>query len=85
MHAGDEVITEIARLVDTPAEDIDRSTHIADLVPDSFMLIELAIELEERFDVRFRPEHLRQVHTVGDIVDLVVGDAAGLTARSLTR
>lgn len=76
MDAGDEVIGEIARLVDASAEGLTRSTHIADLVPDSFMLIELAIELEERFGMRFRPDHLRQVHTVGDIVDLVVGAAA---------
>ena len=45
--------------------------RLADLVPSSFSLIELLIELQEEHGIRLSQEDLRGLVTVGDLVALV--------------
>ena len=44
---------------------------LTDLVNNSFVLVELVIELQEEFDVRFQQADMNEVKTVGALIDLV--------------
>lgn len=44
---------------------------VEDLRLDSLKLLTLAVEIENRFRVRFEPEAEAQIRTVGDLVDAV--------------
>jgi acyl carrier protein len=52
-------------------EDIDESAPLFELVASSFRIVEMVIELQEAFDVRFRQDDMNRIATVGDLLDLV--------------
>jgi acyl carrier protein len=62
-------IAEVLRL---PAERVVDEARLSDLVTDSFVLVELVVELQELFGVHFVREDLTDVLTVGDVVKLIV-------------
>lgn len=53
--------------------DIDRlqdDVVLSDLVFNSFVLVEMIIEVQEEFGIRFNQEDMKDVKTVGDLVAL---------------
>lgn len=44
---------------------------LTDLVNSSFLLVEMVIELQEEFDVRFQQADMDEVKTVGTLLELV--------------
>ena len=62
------VKTKIAEVLNISAERVSEETNLKDLVSDSFLLVEMAIELQEDFRVRFSQEDLKVVHTVQDLI-----------------
>ena len=44
---------------------------LTDLVNNSFLLVEMVIELQEEFDVRFQQADMIEVKSVGDFLELV--------------
>ena len=44
---------------------------LTDLVNNSFLLVEMVIELQEEFDVRFQQADMNEVKSVGDFLELV--------------
>ena len=44
---------------------------LTDLVNSSFLLVEMVIELQEEFDVRFQQVDMNEVATVGQLLNLV--------------
>ena len=67
----DAVTSAIAALIRVDDDRVTMSTHLTDLVTDSFVLVQLAVELQDEFDVVFHAEDLDRVQIVGDLVDLV--------------
>jgi acyl carrier protein len=67
----DAVTSAIAALIRVDDDRVTMSTHLTDLVTDSFVLVQLAVELQDEFDVVFHAEDLDRVQVVGDLVDLV--------------
>ena len=65
------VKTKIAEVLNISAERVSEETNLKDLVSDSFLLVEMAIELQEDFRVRFSQEDLKVVHTVQDLFALI--------------
>ena len=65
------VKTKIAEVLNISAERVSEETNLKDLVSDSFLLVEMAIELQEDFQVRFSQEDLKVVHTVQDLIALI--------------
>ena len=65
------VKTKIAEVLNISAERGSEETNLKDLVSDSFLLVEMAIELQEDFRVRFSQEDLKVVHTVQDLIALI--------------
>ena len=56
------VKTKIAEVLNISAERVSEETNLKDLVSDSFLLVEMAIELQE---------DLKVVHTVQDLIALI--------------
>ena len=65
------VKTRIADVLNIPADRVSEEISLKDLVSDSFLLVEMAIELQEDFQVRFSQEDLKVVHTVQDLLALI--------------
>jgi acyl carrier protein len=70
-RTADEVPTMIADLLRLPADRVRDDTELTALITDSFMLVELIIDLQEELGVRFGQEDVQRVRTVADIVALV--------------
>jgi acyl carrier protein len=71
MALAREVRARIAAVLNQPAERVRDDVELADLVVESLALVEMAIDLQEDFDVRLGHEELARVKTVGDLVGLV--------------
>jgi acyl carrier protein/phosphopantetheinyl transferase len=67
----DQVTQRISALVAVPAERLTPEVTIAELVPDSFMFIEVAVDLQEEFDVVLTQDDLKDIVTVGDLVSVL--------------
>ena len=53
------------------SEMVRDDAELTSLVNSSFLLVELVIELQEEFDVRFQQVDMNEVVTVGQLLDLV--------------
>jgi acyl carrier protein len=63
---------KMAEFLKAPPERLEDSASLVSLVQESFVLVQLVLELEEEFDVRLVQEDLRDVRTVGDLVHQIV-------------
>ena len=69
-NAG-EIKDEIATFLDRKARHLNNATILADLVPDSFLLVELHAHLEHKFGVEISSEEAASITTVGELVDRI--------------
>jgi acyl carrier protein len=67
----DQVAQHVGVLLSVPVERLAPDTRIAELVPDSFMFVEVAVSLQEEYDVVFFPEDFETLHTLGDLTALL--------------
>ena len=67
----EEVNRRIAQVLDVPASRVKPDVVLTDLVSDSYRLVEMAIELQDDYDVVFTQADLSGVTTVGELVELV--------------
>jgi acyl carrier protein len=66
------VIATVAEKLSADKERINRRTDVArDLGADSLDLVELAMDLEEHFDIHIPDDQTSQIRTVGDAVDFI--------------
>ena len=68
---SEEIKNRIAEVLNISVEQFNDDTILKDLVTDSFLLVEMAIELQEDFQVRFSQEDLKEVETIGDLIFLI--------------
>lgn len=66
----EKVKQALADALKRPSPDLNDETELANLVAESFALIETVIRLQEELGVRLVQEDLREVKTVGDLVDV---------------
>ena len=71
MTNRDSIRGEIAKFVKKPVAKIGDGVALLDLVQESFVLVEMVIDLQETFSAQFGQEDLSAVKTVGDLIDLV--------------
>ena len=67
----EEVIVRIAEVLGVPESRLGPQVALADLVAESYSLVEMAIELQDDYDVIFTQADLSAVSTVGDLAELV--------------
>lgn len=74
MEINKDVIKgKLASFLKIPVNRIEDSTRIKGIVPDSFMLVELLIELQEEYDIRLMQSDVESIDTVSDLIELIVG------------
>ncbi len=66
-----EVVARIAEVLGLPESRVRPEVPLAELVAESYPLVEMAIELQDDYDVIFTQADLSAVSTVGDLVELV--------------
>ena len=71
----DHIKEKMASLLKQPVSKLEDEATLTSLVVESFMLIEMVIELQEEFGVRLVQEDLRDVKTVGDLTSLIASRA----------
>ena len=67
----EEVVARIAEVLGVPESRVRPDVPLADLVAESYPLVEMAIELQDDYDVIFTQADLSAVSTVGDLAELV--------------
>ncbi len=75
MQIEESVRRRIAEILRQPIEKVADATELIDLVAESFVLVEMVIELQEEFHVRLLQEDLNGVRTVADLTRLVANRA----------
>ncbi|HEX5610419.1 MAG TPA: phosphopantetheine-binding protein [Solirubrobacterales bacterium] len=60
----------------TERDELSREASLEDLDIDSLDLVELAQIVEDEFGVELRGDDVKDVKTVGEVIDLVVSKAA---------
>lgn len=72
----DAVARRIASVLHVPASALTPDTTLKDLAADSFMLVEMVVDLQEEFDAVFTQASLREVCNLGELVSLLQDTAA---------
>lgn len=67
----EKIKNRIAEVLNISLDKFNDDTILKDLVSDSFLLVEMAIELQEDFGVRFTQEDLKMIVTIGDLISLI--------------
>jgi acyl carrier protein/phosphopantetheinyl transferase len=71
-----ELVAErISETLNIPVTDLSPATTLRDLAADSFMLVEMAVDLQEEFDAVFTAAELREVANLGQLIGLLQGPA----------
>ncbi len=71
MNNRERVRDKIAEILGHTSEVVLDDAELTSLVNSSFLLVEMVIELQEEFDVRFQQVDMNEVATVGQLLDLV--------------
>jgi acyl carrier protein len=72
----ESVASRVAGVLRVPESGLTGQTKMRDLGADSFMLVELVIDLQEEFDAIFSQARLREVGNLGELVELLQDSAA---------
>ncbi|GAA1909595.1 4'-phosphopantetheinyl transferase superfamily protein [Streptantibioticus ferralitis] len=67
----DEVADRISSTLSIPVEKLTPQTTLRELAADSFLLVEMAVDLQEEFDTIFTQNELREITTLGELAGLV--------------
>ena len=65
------VRTRISTFLHLPPGKATDGAVLTDLVTESFVLVQLVIDLQEEFGIRLSGEDLREVRSVGDLITTV--------------
>lgn len=80
MSNRQRVREKMAGVLGREAKIVADDAVLSDLVNSSFLLVEMVIELQEEFDVRFQQADMNEVSTVGQLLDLVESRMHGSTS-----
>lgn len=70
MSLNDKVKEHISGILKVPVSRLSDDTNLSDLVTDSFVLVDMVIELQEEFNILLVQDDLKNVKTVGILVSL---------------
>ena len=69
----ERVAERISETLNVPATTLTPQTTLRELAADSFLLVEVAVDLQEEFDAIFTQAELREVVNLGQLVGLLHG------------
>jgi acyl carrier protein len=65
-----EIRNHMAEVLGVAVDRIDDDARLDELVHSSFLLVEMIIDLQEEFEVRFGQAEMEGVKTVGQLIEL---------------
>ena len=68
----DEIMTTISPYFKSNNESIVNSTRLDDVGIDSARLVDIVLDLEDRFKIKIKDEEIDTLNTVGDVIECVV-------------
>ena len=71
MEMNTKIREKMVEVLGHESSAIEDDAELASLVNSSFVLVELVIELQEEFDVRFNQADMNDVSTVRDLIKLI--------------
>lgn len=71
MTDTDSIKNEIAAFLDKSSARLEDSTMLGELVPDSFLLVELYVHLQHKFGADISSDEAAVIATVGELVDRI--------------
>lgn len=71
MITFDAVASRAAEVLRVPVSTLTPRTTLADLPADSFLLVEMIVDLQEEFGAAFTQARLRSVVSLADLVSLL--------------
>lgn len=71
MLDNNKIKARIGEVLNVPLEKVTDDVALQDLVMDSFILIDMVIDLQNSFQVRLDQEDLIPVKTVGDLLSVL--------------
>ena len=71
MTDAESIKAEMAAFLDQRVGRLEDSTMLSELVPDSFLLVELYVHLQHRFGVEISSDEAAVIATVGELVDRI--------------
>jgi acyl carrier protein len=69
--SADDVFDRVAEVLGVPRSRVRPDVVLTELVSDSYRLVEMAMELQDDYDVIFSQADLAGVSTVGELANLV--------------
>ena len=66
-----EIKQKMAAFLKVPVERIDDNLPLQGIVPDSFMMVELLIELQEEYSVRLDQSDLEGIEKVAELTAMI--------------
>ena len=63
--------SKIAEFLELPVTDMQDDRPVMSLVSDSFMMVEMVIEMQEEFKVRLVQNDFKDIHTIGELIELI--------------
>lgn len=77
---NEEILSDLAEIVNDvagvdPGEVTREKSFVDDLDIDSLSMVEIAVQVEDRFGVKVPDDELANLRTVGDAVDYVASSA----------
>jgi len=82
MFDKNAVKEKVAAFLKQPVARLQDDTLLTNLVVESFILVEMIIELQDTFGLRLVQEDMKHVKTVGDLTELFVSRAKSSTTHS---
>ncbi len=70
MADRDRIRSKISQLLEQPLEALTDDAELIALVSNSFLLVEMIIEMQEEFGVRFNQADMAGVTSVGQLIAL---------------
>jgi acyl carrier protein len=67
---------QMAQYLKIPLDRMQDDAQLRNIIPDSFMLVELLIELQEEYAMQLNQADIEKIHTVSDLTELVAVRAA---------
>jgi acyl carrier protein len=67
----DQVAERVSATLSVPVEKLTPDTSLDELAVDSFRLVEMVVDLQEEFDSMFTQAELKQLSTLGELVELL--------------
>lgn len=80
MFDKDDVKEKLASFLKQPISRMQDDALLTNLVVESFILVEMIIELQDDFGIRLVQEDMKHVKTVGDLTELLVSRAKSMAA-----